>query len=343
MVANINPVTLPSNSALAPFLRVNLSASFIVASGATEQEVGTLVSRVQATDTVAPIVTANAEGAVWMVASGAISAWATVYGASAGKVSDSSNAHAIGTTMDAAAGDGAHIRVIRGLFLDQDQVAAIDGNIVFDDDFLDNYPAAQTALDAVGGTAWVKTETNGLGVIETSAHGGVLTFSFDAVAEAATADLYMASIPFDIDANLIVEFRLGIFDIGDNVALDINFGMADGTHATDFDQIAAYAAFHLNGASLLCLAHSDDGTIDTAEVTTGITLVDNAYNNFKIDFSDTASVKFYINDVRVASGTAFDMSAFTGLLTPIVHIEKTGNNTTADVRVDRIRVQSQRS
>ena len=62
-----------------------------------------------------------------------------------------------------------------------------------------------------------------------------------------------------------------------------------------------------------------------------------------MDVSDKADVKFYINGDRVLAGTTFDISAYTGTLTPIVMIEKTTNDTLADVRVDRIRCQSDRN
>lgn len=335
-------VTLTATTALAPYLRVKLSASKLVVAGATDEDIGTLAQRALAADDPAAVIPRSMPGAVKMVAGETISQYADVYGYAGGKVGATINANWQGVALDAASGDGSHIRVLRyvkGSALNT--LGAVDGNLVLDDDFLGDYPAAATAFDLT--QPWIKVETLGLGVIESAEANGVLKLEFDAVAEAATAALYQTAKSIDIDANPIFECRLAVFDIGDNAALDINFGMASATHATDFDAIAAFAAFHLDGTDLSVLCQSDDGTNDIAPVDSTVDLVDDTYANFRIDFADTADVKFYINDVRVCSGTTYDVSNYTGLLTPIVHVEKTSDNTTADVRVDRIRVQWQRS
>ena len=85
------------------------------------------------------------------------------------------------------------------------------------------------------------------------------------------------------------------------------------------------------------------GTTDTAAVDSTVDLVDDTYANFKIDFTDKADVKFYINGTRVLAATTFDISAYTGTLTPIVLVEKTSDDTTFDVRVDRIRATADRN
>jgi len=46
---------------------------------------------------------------------------------------------------------------------------------------------------------------------------------------------------------------------------------------------------------------------------------------------------------QLLSSTTFDISAYTGTLTPIIHVEKTSDDTTADVRVDYIDVRAERA
>ena len=64
--------------------------------------------------------------------------------------------------------------------------------------------------------------------------------------------------------------------------------------------------------------------------------------------TDTADCKLYVDLEggagwqRVLAATTFDMSAYTGTLTPICHVEKTNNDTLADVRVDYMRVRGER-
>lgn len=325
-----------STAALNKYRRVTVTSDVLAYAGADDRGLGTLEVPTTTDDEVGSVRLWTAEGTRMMVASAAISAMAYCYATANGKVGPSGSVR-IGRALQAAGADG---DVIEVLPLNQDEAASsIDGGITFDEDFVGDYPAAGSAMAA----PWTKVETNGLGVVGTAASNGVLTFAFDAVAEAATAALYIANLPFDVDDDPIVEFRLAVFDIGDDAALDINFGLASGTHATDFDSVSQYAAFHLDGTDLSVKCRSKDGTTTVADTDTTVDLVDDTYATFKIDATDKADVKFYINGTRVLSSTTFTLAAYSSRLTPIVHVEKTSNDTTADVRVDRIRVTCNRA
>lgn len=334
-----------NNNPMDKDLRVVLnSLGYLELAGAEDIELGTLTQK--STGTLAEEVSvrlSNSAGTSLFVASGAIAANDYVYGAAGGKVSATDNGNLIGRALNATTADGDKVEVFRVLPKED----PIDGGIIIDDDFIGDWPAAATALDGHGAYNWSKTETNGLGVITQDQANGVLKFSFDAVAEAATATLFMERSPLS-PLGGVCEFLLGVFDIGDNAALDIDFGVASDDHATDFEAISQFAAFHLDGNDLSLKVHCDDGTTDTAAVDTTVDLVDNTYYAFKVDYTDPASVKFYYRAVgapawtRLASGTTFDCSAFTSNLTPIVMVEKTSDDTTADVRLDRIRAKSGR-
>lgn len=334
------PLSLTANSALGPYLRVMLSAGKLVVAGATDEELGVLNDRVLNADDIAGVVPLNVKGTLRMVAGAAIAQYAEVYGAADGKIKTVANNNFLGTALEAASGDGSVIEVLPSIKITAP--GALDGPVIVDDDFILDYPAAGTALP-LGGTPWLKTETLGLGVTEVASPNGIIKFAADAVAEAAIAAIHMPSKPFDIDKNPIADFLLAIFDIGDNAAVDINFGLASGTHATDFDLIATFAAFHLDSPGLSVFCQSDDGTIDTAPVDSLFDLVDDVMALFQVDCTDKANVKFSINGVRVLAGTTFDISNYTGQLTPIVHVEKTSDDSTFDVRVDRIRCQADRN
>ena len=338
--------TLTANAALAPYLRVKITNSKLVAADDTDKEIGTLAGRVLAADDSAAVVPRNVEGTVKMVAAGAFSQFATVYGANGGKIDDVSNTNEIGVAMLAASGDDSIVEVLRNA--DNATLGAINGKIVIDDDFLGDYPAAASALSGQGPVSWAKLETVGLGVIHSDEANGVLKFVFDATAEIAVATLFMENSPFDIDKAPIFEARVAIFDIGDDAKLDIDIGLASDDHATDFEAIAAFVAIHLDGNSLNIMAHSDDGTTDVAAVDTTKDAVDNTYFLVKIDCTDKANIKIYLDMdgngyVRVASATTFTLAAYSGALTPIIMVEKSSNDTLADVRVDRIRVQCDRN
>lgn len=339
-----------ASATLAPYLRVKRDATYgLVVAGPEDKELGTLRNRHivsgLGTSEYASVVFANAMGTVKMVANGVITAWDVVYGAEDGKVSSTPNTNPIGIALETTTADGDYLEVLRLPNMSATSGEEI-GGLDFFDDFLGDYPAAATALTEA---PWTKVETNGLGVIPSDQANGVLKFSFDAIVEAATAALYMVNAPFDIDQNPIFEARVAIYDIGDDVALDINVGLASDTHATDFDSISEYIAFHLDGAALSIKAQSEDGVTTVAATDTLLDAVDDAFFKVKIDMTDTSDCKLYVDledgagYVRVLATTTFDMSNYTGTLTPIIHVEKTNNDTTADVRADLVRVRSERA
>lgn len=338
-------MTFPVDGAIAEYRRVKISGGVLALAGATEKHIGVTKFETFAGDTICTVHLANAQGSKLMVAAGAIAQWATVYGAADGKIDDVANENRIGIALQSASGNGSIIEVLEfPVSTGLDSIGDIDGNLVIDEHFVGDWPAAGTALSGQGQYSWTKVETNGLGVISQDVANGVLKFSFDAVAEAATAALYMVNSPIAPSKGGIVEFMLAVYDIGDDAALDIDFGLASDTHATDFESIAEFVAFHLDGTDLSLKCHSDDGTTDTAAVDTTVDLVDDTFYKFKIDFSDLSDVKFYYGPiggdyVRVASGSTFDVSNASANWTPIVLVEKTSNDTTADVRLDRVRAQ----
>lgn len=341
--------TFTAGAAIAQYLRVKLSSEKLAVAGATENDIGTIDRDVFADGDKVAVRLRNAQGTRKMVAAGAIALHADVYGAAGGKVDDVANENHYGIALTAAAADGDIIEVLQYTLADDlNALGSIDGNIVIDDDFLGDWPPAATAIGGEGPLAWTKTETNGLGVISSDQARGVLKFSADAVAEAATATLFMENSPLDPAKGGIAEFILAIYDIGDAAAVDIDFGLASDDHATDFEAIPEFVAFHLNGANLSLLCHSDDGTIDTAPVDTTIDLVDDTFYAFKIDYTDLSDVKFYYRALgasqwtRLAEATTFNVSDASAMWTPIVMVEKTSDDTTFDVRCDRVRVQAPR-
>lgn len=183
---------------------------------------------------------------------------------------------------------------------------------------------------------WVHGATDGLGVVEVA---GYKQLAFDAVAEVGMAALYsettiaVASLP-------IFEALVAVYDIGDNAALDISVGLANGTHATDFDSVTESALFHLDGTALAILAESDDGTTEVAATDTTVVAVDDTYHLLQIDCRDLSDIQMYIDGVNVLPASVFKLNLATGPLLPIVHLEKTSDNTTAEVRVKEMQVRS---
>ena len=78
-----------------------------------------------------------------------------------------------------------------------------------------------------------------------------------------------------------------------------------------------------------------------APVDSTLNPVDDTRLFLQIDCRDLSDVQIYVNGVdAVPAGTTLVLSAATGPLKPIAHIEKTANDTLADVRVHMLGVRT---
>lgn len=103
--------TLPNNSALGRGIRVILSGGYLAAASATQDELGTLPDAVLSGDAYAAVLPINYYGVREMVASAAISQYATVYAAANGKIASTGTLRR-GIALEAASGDNSIIRVL---------------------------------------------------------------------------------------------------------------------------------------------------------------------------------------------------------------------------------------
>jgi hypothetical protein len=95
------------------------------------------------------------------------------------------------------------------------------------------------------------------------------------------------------------------------------------------DELTKYVAFGFYttiGAGLIPVIRTDDGTTNSGIISTAITAVAlNAYHVFRIDVTDPANVKFYVDGVGVATGTTFGVSAGSNVMVqPQVIAQKVG-------------------
>ncbi len=173
----------------------------------------------------------------------------------------------------------------------------------------------------------------GLGVVNDGV--GQLTLAFDAVAEAAQAALVSVR-GIGLTGKPIFEGILANFDYGNNAALDLDFGLATGSHATDFEAVTNFASFHMDSA-LDLFVQSDDGTTDTAAVDTTVNLTDDTFAFFQIDARVPTAVKFYVNGIDKTPAGVFTLAAASTDLKVVVELEKTSDDTVADIRVRALR------
>lgn len=173
---------------------------------------------------------------------------------------------------------------------------------------------------------------------------GVFKLHLAATSEAEDAVLYMGDNKnFDVGSGLIFETRVD-FGVAPGTGVCAVFGMA-GDHNLAKDSVTEAAWFRLD-ASMAIKVETDDTTNDNDDVATGVTAIAGTYNIFRIDFTDLTDVKFYIDGVRVASGTTFDMSNLTAgeqQMQPYFSLDKASGTGLGDMNIDYVKIWQDRS
>lgn len=170
--------------------------------------------------------------------------------------------------------------------------------------------------------------------------GGSLEAGFSATAEAQKLD-WLSKQSFALGSNWILEAVVEVVTNADADVADLNIGVANATHASDADSITESAFFHFDmGADLDLDAESDDGTTEVAATNTTVDWAVGTPIHLVIDGRDPEDLHFYVNGVEVLSATAFNISAATGPLKALFHLEKTANDSPGVVQLDMLRVRT---
>jgi len=148
---------------------------------------------------------------------------------------------------------------------------------------------------------------------------------------------------FNVGNGLIFETRVNMA-VSPGTGVVAVFGMC-GDHNLDKDTATEAAWFRMD-ASLALKVESDDTTNNNDDIATGITLVAGTYNIFRIDFTTLADVKFFVDGVRVADGTTFDMSNLSAAeqqMQPYFSLDKATGTGLGDMNIDYVKIFSNRS
>lgn len=225
----------------------------------------------------------------------------------------------------------------------------------FFDDFF--YSGGTFGTSGSAATPWVVTDTSAAGTptyvagVDAgtgSGAAGIAKVDFDNTSEVQNVALHLGGTEvMDVNDGLIFECRLKMNQASINAATTFSFGLVSGRNAT-WESTTVLAAFQLLGSTSTTTVYveTDDNTNDVAPVTTGQTLI-NAYKTFKIDMTDLTNVKFYMTDgngklARVASGTTFDMSNYSGSVQPIFQLQKSADTNTDGYTLDYVKVTGRR-
>ena len=149
---------------------------------------------------------------------------------------------------------------------------------------------------------------------------------------------------FDVSNGLIFEARINMA-VAPGVGVRGVAGMA-GVHDLDKDTLVNSAWFKWD-ASQVILCETDDSSNNNDAVATGVTAVAGTYNIYRIDFTTITDVKFFIDGVRVATGTTFDMSNLNAAqqkMQPYFSLDKAGGLASlGDMNIDYVKILSNRS
>jgi hypothetical protein len=181
-------------------------------------------------------------------------------------------------------------------------------------------------------------------IVANSVNGQFLLHSTTAAEDQDVVLYQPASKTFDVGNGLIFEARINMA-VAPGVGVRAVAGMS-GPHNLDKD-LTANAAWFSWAASMSTAVETDDTTNDTA-ATAVATAVAGTYNIYRIDFTTLANVKFFIDGVRVAASTTFDMSNLNAAeqqMQPYFSLDKTGAGVAGggDINIDYVKILSNRS
>lgn len=181
------------------------------------------------------------------------------------------------------------------------------------------------------GFSHIKVLTAGL-MVGLQGAGDFVNARFDVTAEAQKLDaLGIRGIaPL---TPCIVDILVCVNVAPDNAAVDLNFGIANETHASDADTIAESMFVHLDGNDANIDLEADDGV--SGEVAATDSTVDwTAGTPFLVQFDardSWADIQVYIDGVNVLPNSTFKLSGATGPLRVLAHCEKSADDSPGNV------------
>jgi hypothetical protein len=217
----------------------------------------------------------------------------------------------------------------------------INAKVKFVDDF--NYTTICTTTEH-GPWLLKDIHVDATETIVANQSGGVAGLHIGATAAEQEAGLTFGNaLTFDLDKGVVFESRCALITQVPTGLAEIYFGIANaytkGRLAAADEGPTVHAVFHNSvfggAAGGLTKIYTDDASTDNAAVTTATTLSLATFYIFRIDVHDVTSVKFYINGVRVAATTTFNMANLSDVVVqPYFMIYKDGGAGLGDLYID---------
>lgn len=201
--------------------------------------------------------------------------------------------------------------------------------VLFEDDFL-GFKLNKFVTDAATTTKWGTVETNlNTGILLVASEvNGVVAIIVDSDDNAEVGALHFGDqLPFSLLQGLIFEARLCFHLLpvsGVAETVQAVFGLAS-AHNTTLDSIGTNAWFRVESAANTALLWEADnpGGTDDDDNAAGIVLANDAYHIYRIDATNIAAVKFYVDNVLVGTADmSTSMSTADALVQPYFNISK---------------------
>jgi hypothetical protein len=221
------------------------------------------------------------------------------------------------------------------------ETVAPAADVIFCDDFLgaNGLAGMPAAGSAESGVQWTGLDVgDATNAFVADGANGLYQLHMHVTDEAEDSTLYWNDqLGLSVANGGQIEFRINMSTLP-TLGTTAVAGLA-GPHNLDKDTIANSAWFRWQGSGAL-LCESDDTTNDNDDTSTGITTVAGTYDIYRIDFTTLASVKFYVNDVRVCTSTTFDMSNLTAaekIMQPYFSLDKASTAGLGDMVIDYVK------
>lgn len=209
------------------------------------------------------------------------------------------------------------------------------------DDFIASSLVIPAAGAAESGALWTKKLVGGgLAAIIAGANGWAEAV-LSVVDEAQSAYLHTNdNLQFSIVNGLVFEAK-AILSVLPTLAAEAQIGVGCVYGVPDN---MAYSAWFTADGSGEIFCETDDNATDKT-VTSGVTVLNSVAHIYKIDMSNVADIKFYIDGVRVAASTTFGFAAVgaNALVQPFIGLYKASSAGLGTIAVDYIKMWQKRS
>lgn len=166
-------------------------------------------------------------------------------------------------------------------------------------------------------------------------YGGGNSFGmkFDLAAEAQKLDALSSRALATASCTGILSALICVNVAPDDAAVDINVGLADGTHATDADSITNSLFVHLDGNDTNIDLESDNVTAEVSATDSTVDWVAGTPFLVTFDLRTLSDIQVYIDGVNVLPNSTFTLSGAAGPLRLLAHMEKSANDSPGNVTV----------